>query len=683
MNNPNNTPPELIEPEDLNNPPPEPAIEETTPRSYIIAGIVAALGIVLLCVIGVAVLSSGALSPRPTPTPTPGNVPRLDIIGTLAPNTPLEVHGVNFAPNERVEIYVAYTPGASFNQFIKIGEAQASADGSFRLVGMKFPPSDDFHGTLYIVGRGISSGFSPVEAITQDVTMPATTSIPINATATPEPLASSTPLPGTPTNTPEPATPTDTVEPPTPTPADTPDAGAVGVWIGHYYDNPDLSEPAVFVRYDPNLSFNWHTGSPGGGIPNTYYSVSWTRNENFKSTDNYIFTLNVDDGARVYLDDELIINEWHIGGARTVAIGHGVLKGVHALRVEYFQTTGNAQISLSWGVKYNGWIARYYNSPDLSGPLALKRDDADINFDWGAGSPAPEVNPDQFSVDWTRTVNFPAAGNYVFTAVVDDGVRVYVDGKSTPVLDNFDASGSTTINGSVHLGAGKHTLEVQYVERTGLGRIQLTWALEAPPPPPPPPPPPTDVPPGTVHITGPHTGMINETYSFTATVNPNDTSTPLTFSWTGTNVSPIINTHNHRKDSVSFTWTVTGSQTLNVTVNNDAGTVSESYNITIGAPPPPPPPPPTPPASVSVSGPITVQVGTTYAFTATVNPVSVSFPITYTWQATNQSPIVDTANNRKDSVSFMWSVTGTQHLTITAANAGGVVTKTQTISATP
>jgi PA14 domain len=473
MNNPNNTPIEPVQPEDIN-PSEASPFEDTAPRSYIAAGIVAALGIVLLCVIGVAILSSGALSARPTPTLTPSNVPRLDVIGNIAPNALVEVHGINFAPNERVEIFVAFVPGASFNQFTKIGEAQTSNDGTFTLAGLKLPADSNFQGTIYIVGRGVSSGFSPVEPISTGNTPDFTVTVPVNPTDTLTPIVSDTPLPGTPTDTPAPEPPTDTPEPPEPT--NTPDAGAVGVWIGRYYDNPDLSEPPVFVRYDANLNFNWHNGSPGNGIPNTYYSMSWTRNEDFKSTDNYVFTLTVDDGARVYLDDELIINEWHIGGARTVSVGHGVTKGIHAMRVEYFQASGNAQISLSWVVKYTGWIGRYYNSPDLSGPLILKRDDADINFDWGAGSPAPEVNPDYFSVDWIRTLNFPIAGDYNFTAVVDDGVRVYIDGNSTPVLDNFDASGSTTINGTAHLSAGKHTLEVQYVERTGLAKIQLTWA---------------------------------------------------------------------------------------------------------------------------------------------------------------------------------------------------------------
>jgi hypothetical protein len=242
--------------------------------------------------------------------------------------------------------------------------------------------------------------------------------------------------------------------------------------------------------------------------------------------------LTVDDGARVYVDDQLIINEWHNGGARTVTAGRGITKGQHQLRVEYYEATGNAQVSLSWAVGYTGWVGRYFNAPDLSGALVLKRDDANIDFNWGFASPAPEVNPDNFSVDWTRTVNFPVAGTYVFTAEVDDGVRLYIDGNPTPVFDNFSSSGSRVIVGNRALSAGNHALELQYAERTGEAKIKFTWSQLIVPPtttytPLPPTPthtplPPSDTPPPTPVPLPTETA----TELPTAAPPPTDTSTP-------------------------------------------------------------------------------------------------------------------------------------------------------------
>jgi hypothetical protein len=156
------------------------------------------------------------------------------------------------------------------------------------------------------------------------------------------------------------------------------------------------------------------------------------------------------------------------------------------------------------------------------------------------------VNPDNFSVDWTRTVNFPIAGTYIFTAVVDDGVRMYIDGSATPVFDNFGSSGSRTIVGSATLNAGSHAIEVQYVERTGQAKIQLSWAREAEPPtstptntpetpttePPTPTPTPTETP-----ITDP-TPTLEPTLESEPTVPPDENPTPTTESTSGLSVPP-------------------------------------------------------------------------------------------------------------------------------------------------
>ncbi len=62
-----------------------------------------------------------------------------------------------------------------------------------------------------------------------------------------------------------------------------------------------------------------------------------------------------------------------------------------------------------------------------------------------------------------------------------------------------------------------------------------------------------------------------------------------------------------------------------------------------------------------------------YTFTATVNPVTAAQPITYTWQATGQSPVVHTGG-LSDTVAFTWATSGTQAITVTATNFGGTVT---------
>ena len=74
------------------------------------------------------------------------------------------------------------------------------------------------------------------------------------------------------------------------------------------------------------------------------------------------------------------------------------------------------------------WQASYWNNTDLSGPAVLQRNESDINYDWGAGSPDNSIAQDGFSARWTRYID-TAGGTYRFTATSDDGIRVAVDGR--------------------------------------------------------------------------------------------------------------------------------------------------------------------------------------------------------------------------------------------------------------
>ena len=264
----------------------------------------------------------------------------------------------------------------------------------------------------------------------------------------------------------------------TPAPTGTPDPNAAGIWFGRYFNNVDLAEPAVVVRNDANLNFDWKTGSPAPGIPVDNFSASWTRNEDFPTTDNYEFTVTMDDGARVYFDGALVLNEWFNGGVRYPTFKQSITKGRHQIRVDYYESTGNARIGITWKVKYNAWVGRYYNSTDLSGPVVLKRDDADLDFNWGFNSPDPSVQADNFSVDWQRSIPFPP-GPHVFTATVDDGIRLLID--NIIVMNQLESGFKTVVITRVLTG-GMHALQVQYVEYGGGASIKLESAPVPPQP---------------------------------------------------------------------------------------------------------------------------------------------------------------------------------------------------------
>ncbi|MET4105763.1 RICIN domain-containing protein [Hymenobacter sp. UYP22] len=125
-----------------------------------------------------------------------------------------------------------------------------------------------------------------------------------------------------------------------------------------------------------------------------------------------------------------------------------------------------------WGT---GLTAFYFNNGSLAGAPVLKRQDASIDFKWGAAAPAPELPTDNFSVRWEGLLAAPSTGRYRFVAVTTDEVRLWVNGKK--VLDTWNGrKASSTDDATVTLAAGeKTTIKLEYNDSEGNAGIQLQW----------------------------------------------------------------------------------------------------------------------------------------------------------------------------------------------------------------
>jgi PA14 domain/Bacterial SH3 domain len=125
------------------------------------------------------------------------------------------------------------------------------------------------------------------------------------------------------------------------------------------------------------------------------------------------------------------------------------------------------------------WRGHYFNNRDLSGSPVLARDEKAINYDWGGGSPSDEVDSDDFSARWTRTV-YLNEGIYRFSATMDDGMRVFVDGAL--VIDEWRDSQVRTVEIDLPMTAGDHDLEVQYYEAGGQAIAMFSYGPASGPP---------------------------------------------------------------------------------------------------------------------------------------------------------------------------------------------------------
>ncbi len=261
-------------------------------------------------------------------------------------------------------------------------------------------------------------------------------------------------------------------QPPTATPPP-------AIWRGEYFSNPNLAGTPAYYRDDLTITFDWGVGAPVVGMPADAFSARWQRSLHFENS-AYRFYVQSDDGVRVWLDGQLIIDQWHDAANIIYSTDQMLAAGNHTIRVEYYENWGDARLRFWWESigQYPQWRAEYFANAGLYGAPALTRNDLSIDFDWGRGGPAPGIPGDNFSARWTRTLDF-AEGTFRFHALVDDGLRLFVD--DVLVLNDWRDGSLREVNADVYLTSGLHRLRVEYYERSGDAHSQLWWERTAPP----------------------------------------------------------------------------------------------------------------------------------------------------------------------------------------------------------
>ena len=112
----------------------------------------------------------------------------------------------------------------------------------------------------------------------------------------------------------------------------------------------------------------------------------------------------------------------------------------------------------------------------------LSRRDAAINFNWGQPPPAPGLPAESFSVRWAAWLLPPASGKYTFQVNVDDGIRLWLNGKL--LLNEWRGQPLSSYTAVVVLRAGElYRLRVDYCQYGLDTRVFVNWTRpDAPPP---------------------------------------------------------------------------------------------------------------------------------------------------------------------------------------------------------
>jgi beta-glucosidase len=118
---------------------------------------------------------------------------------------------------------------------------------------------------------------------------------------------------------------------------------------GEYFSNKDLQgEPAV-TRLDSDVNFDWFTNPPVPQLPMDNFSARWTGKLVPAVSGTYQLGARADDGVRVYLDDQLLIDAWRDGGGKTATKAVELQAGrAYKIRMEHYDRYAAATAKLVW-----------------------------------------------------------------------------------------------------------------------------------------------------------------------------------------------------------------------------------------------------------------------------------------------------------------------------------------------
>ncbi|AHJ99633.1 hypothetical protein Hsw_4038 [Hymenobacter swuensis DY53] len=124
---------------------------------------------------------------------------------------------------------------------------------------------------------------------------------------------------------------------------------------GQYYEGQNFGKLAL-SRIDPGIDFNWTIGptgdhfvSPGPGVPGEWFSARWKGHLYAPVTGVYTFRMTTDDGMRVWVGGQRILNSWQNQAVSSYTAQIALTAGrYYPIRVDYYQAGQDSRASLAW-----------------------------------------------------------------------------------------------------------------------------------------------------------------------------------------------------------------------------------------------------------------------------------------------------------------------------------------------
>lgn len=199
--------------------------------------------------------------------------------------------------------------------------------------------------------------------------------------------------------------------------------------------------------------------------------VGLLSSEDFNSGENFTYSLVSGTGDNDNASFNINGNE-----LRTSAVFNYDVKNSYSIRI---RTTDHAGLyyektfTITVVVAGTGLTAQYFDNSNLT-ELKMTRVDNTIDFDWGTGSPDVSIGVDGFSVRWAGQIRPEKTETYTFYALVNDGLRLWVN--DILVIDQWNFYTGEEYSGQISLTGGiKYKFKVEYFDSLTSANVSIKW----------------------------------------------------------------------------------------------------------------------------------------------------------------------------------------------------------------
>ena len=125
----------------------------------------------------------------------------------------------------------------------------------------------------------------------------------------------------------------------------------LGCLKASYFTNINLTGTPTVVRAENSINYNWASAAPIAPIPVDNFSVRWEGDINPNVSGLYTFTASADDGVRLWVNNQLIIDKWIDQSVTIYSATINLIAGQKVpIKLDYYERSGSAQVRLDWTI---------------------------------------------------------------------------------------------------------------------------------------------------------------------------------------------------------------------------------------------------------------------------------------------------------------------------------------------